>query len=64
MKVWKIILMSILPTLRVLGEMKKSEDANTTGKDDAQGVAFIFAADLLDALASGKELPKAPDVLR
>lgn len=61
---WKILIASLLPTLRVIGEMKKAEDSNTTGKDDAQGAAFVFAADLLEALASGKELPKAPEVLR
>ena len=61
---WKILIASLLPTLRIIGEMKKNEDANNTGRDDAEGAAFTFAADLLEALATGKQLPKAPDVLK
>lgn len=64
MKTWKIIIAIALPLLRGAGEAKKAEDENTTGKDDAQGVALVFAADLLEALANNKSLPKAPAELR
>lgn len=64
MKIWKGLLKALLPMIREIGEQKKAEDENTTGLDDAQGVAFVFAADLLEALATGKQLPKAPDVLK
>ena len=57
---WKILLLAGLGLLRQAGELKKAEDENTTGKDDAQGVTMVFAADLVEALAKGKALPKIP----
>jgi hypothetical protein len=61
---WKILIASLLPTLCIIGEMKKNEDANNTGRDAVEGATFTFAADLLEALATGKQLPKAPDALK
>ena len=61
---WKILVKMALPLLRSAGEEKKAEDENTTGKDDAIGVSLIYAADLLEALVSNKELPKAPKELK
>ncbi len=61
---WKILVAMALPLLRSAGEAKKAEDENDTGKDDAEGSALIFAADLLEALSSGKTLPKAPAALK
>ena len=61
---WKVIARMALPLLRAAGEAKKEEDANATGPDDAIGASLVYAADLLDALASNKDLPKAPEVLR
>lgn len=61
---WKILVRMALPLLRSACEEKKAEDENTTGKDDAIGVSLIYAADLLEALISNKELPKAPKELR
>jgi hypothetical protein len=60
---WKIFIRMALPMLRIAGENKKAEDENTTGKDDLIGISLIYAADLLDALLSNKEIPKAPKVL-
>lgn len=64
MKLWKTLLAALLPMLELIGEQKKAEDDNNTGRDDAEGEAFIFAAKLLKALALGKQLPKAPDALK
>lgn len=61
---WKTILRWTMPMLRMAGEDKKNEDSNSTGKDDAQGIAMVFAADLVEAIVLNKPLPKAPDVLR
>lgn len=61
---WKILVRMALPLLRSAGEEKKMEDTNTTGRDDALGTSLVYAADLLDALISNKDLPKAPDVLK
>jgi len=61
---WKTIVRMALPLLRSAGEAKKAEDDNTTGTDDAIGVSLVYAADLLDALVSGKTLPKAPSILK
>ncbi len=61
---WKTIVRMALPLVRAAGESKKAEDENTTGKDDMIGVSLVYAADLLDALVSGKDIPKAPSVLR
>ena len=64
MKTWKIIANIALPLLRGAGEAKKAEDANNTGKDDAQGVGLVFAADLIEAILNDKKLPTAPAELR
>lgn len=64
MKIWKVFLKVLLPLIHEIGEQKKAEDENTTGRDDIEGAAFVFAADLLEALATGKKLPKAPDALK
>jgi hypothetical protein len=64
MKWWKILANMAIPAITGAGEMKKAEDENTTGKDDAIGVALVFCADLLNALINGKPVPKVPDALR
>lgn len=64
MKFWKVLVMMAIQPLRTAGELKKAEDSNSTGKDDAQGIAMIFAADLLEAIVYDKALPKAPENLR
>lgn len=61
---WKTILRWAMPMLRAAGEDKKAEDENSTGKDDAQGIAMVFAADLIEAIVTNKPLPKAPKELR
>ena len=61
---WKVILKSVLPLIRMAGEAKKNEDANTTGKDDLIGVSLVYAADLLDAILADKPPPRAPQALR
>lgn len=61
---WKFFAKMGALYLRQAGEAKKAEDSNTTGKDDIQGVAMVFAADLIEALVSDKPLPKAPTELR
>jgi hypothetical protein len=61
---WKMLVKLIVPMIRLAGEGKKAEDANTTGKDDLIGVSLVYAADLLDAVVGDKELPKAPAALR
>lgn len=52
-----------IPAITGAGEMKKAEDENTTGKDDAIGVSLVFVADLLNALINGKPIPSVPDAL-
>lgn len=61
---WKMLVRLLVPLLRMAGEGKKAEDANTTGRDDLIGVSLVYAADLLDALAADREIPKAPTALR
>lgn len=61
---WKVLLKMATPLLRAAGEAKKSEDENTTGKDDAIGQSLVYIADLSDAIILNKPLPTAPDVLR
>lgn len=61
---WKMLLLFALPMLKAAGQAKIDEDANSTGKDDIQGEAMMFAAKLIEAIALGKELPKAPKSLQ
>ncbi len=61
---YKFFIKMALPLLRQAGMDKKEEDENTTGKDDLVGGALVYAADLLDAILRGKELPKAPSELK
>jgi hypothetical protein len=61
---WKFFVMPAIGYLRAAGEAKRAEDPNDTGKDDAIGASLIYAADLLTALLTGKDLPKAPAALR
>ena len=61
---WKILVRMAVPFIRSAGEAKKAEDSNTTGKDDLIGVSLVYAADLLESLATDKPLPKAPEALK
>lgn len=61
---WKTILKLVLPMIEAAGEDKKAEDENDTGKDDAIGVSLVYAAQLLRAILTNKDLPKAPKELR
>ncbi len=61
---WKFFVKMALPFLRQAGMDKKEEDTNNSGKDDIIGGALVYAADLLDAILRGKELPKVPTELK
>ncbi|HRH40416.1 MAG TPA: hypothetical protein PKY82_02140 [Pyrinomonadaceae bacterium] len=61
---WKMWVSMAIPAIRNAGISKKNEDANNTGRDDIIGSSLIYIADLLEAILSDKELPKAPSVLR
>lgn len=61
---WKMWTQMAIPALRNAGLAKKNEDANNTGKDDIIGSTLVYVADLLDALISDSELPKAPAFLK
>jgi len=61
---WKTLLTFLLPMLEMAGIEYKNRDENDTGKDDAIGASLVYAAQLLKAILTGKDLPKAPEVLR
>lgn len=61
---WKTFARIASAYIRGAGEDYKARDENTTGKDDLIGISLVYAADLLDAILAGKEIPKAPKELR
>lgn len=60
---WKYFAKMAIPMIEAAGEAKKAEDENTTGRDDLIGSGLVYAAQILQAIISGKEIPKAPAVL-
>lgn len=61
---WKTLAKMALPMIESAGEEYINQDANTTGKDDIIGQSLVYAAKLLGAIISSKDLPKAPAALR
>lgn len=61
---WKMLLKMVLPMLEAIGQAKIDEDANDTGKDDITGQAILFAIKIFKAVLDGKDVPKAPAILR
>ena len=61
---WKVIARMAIPLVRTAGVAKENEDANTTGQDDLIGLSLVYAADLLQSLIDGTEVPKAPAALK
>lgn len=60
---WKYFARMAIPMIESAGEAKQAEDENSTGRDDLIGISLVYAAQLLQAIVSGKEIPKAPKVL-
>jgi hypothetical protein len=61
---WKTLVKFILPMIELAGEDYIGQDENETGKDDAIGQSLVYVAKLLKAILTGKDLPKAPEVLK
>ncbi len=61
---WKVIARMAIPLVRAAGMAKENEDANTTGQDDLIGISLVYAADLLQSLIDGTDVPKAPAALK
>lgn len=61
---WKMLLQMVLPMLEAVGQAKIDEDANNTGKDDIIGQSILYAIKIFKAVLDGKDVPKAPAILR
>jgi len=61
---WKMLLQMVLPMLEAVGQAKIDEDANNTGKDDIIGQSILYAIKIFKAVLEGKDVPKAPSILR
>lgn len=61
---WKMLLKMVLPMLESIGEAKIAEDENDTGKDDIIGQSILYAIKIFKAVLDGKDVPKAPAILR
>ncbi len=64
MQWWKYAVRMVIPLIRAAGIAKENEDPNTTGQDDLIGISLVYAADLLQSLVDGTDVPKAPAVLK
>jgi hypothetical protein len=63
---WKFFAIMAAGMVRSAGFAKQAEDENTTGKDDILGQGLVYAANLLEWLATGMagNKPTAPDALK
>lgn len=61
---WRFFVRMALPLIRMAGEDYKSQDTNTTGRDDMIGLGLVFAADFIEAAINGTPLPKPPAELK
>ena len=61
---WKMLVRMALPMIEMAGEHFIEQDENDTGKDDMIGQSLLYAAKLLKSVLSGKEPPKAPEILQ
>lgn len=66
MKWWKILVMSVTPTIRIASETFKNQDADSVGQDDLIGISLGYGADLLEWVVSPRNNlpPKAPAELQ
>ena len=61
---WKILARMAIPFIRSAGVAMENQDADNVGQDDLIGISLVYAADLLDAITSGKTPPTAPAQLQ
>lgn len=61
---WKILAKLGIVYFETAADEYKNKDDNDTGKDDLAGISLQYAADLMKAVLSGKQPPKAPAELR
>jgi hypothetical protein len=61
---WKILLAMIVPILKSIGQAKIDEDENHVGKDDITGESILYGIKIFEAVAAGKDVPKAPAILK
>lgn len=61
---WKMMLAMIIPILKSIGQAKIDEDENNYGKDDITGESILYGIRIFEAIAAGKDVPKAPTILK
>lgn len=61
---WKMLLKMVMPMLEAVGQAKIDEDENHVGKDDITGEAILFGIKIFQAVIDGKDIPKAPAILK
>jgi hypothetical protein len=50
--------------LKAIGQAKIDEDENHVGKDDITGESILYGIKIFEAVLAGKEVPRAPSILK